>query len=104
MASIDIAESHDPAGKTLRPKLFERIKVLAHPKEFDRFTRYRLDGQGCTTTCITIEFCHDKSIYADGFIKLTGCPNRILIDHCVDDEERIVGLRTLLDFAKLRHQ
>ena len=81
----------------------EVLEPLTGGGEHDRLADDPGDGQGGTATGVAVELGEDDPVEADSLLEGHCGVDRVLTDHGVDDEQRLVRVSGRLDVGSLGH-
>ena len=86
----DVAHAEDPAGHAIGMEDVEVFELLAGGGEEDRLAGDLADAQRGTTAGVAVELGEDDTGDADSLTESVGRADRVLTDHCVEDEDGLV--------------
>ena len=100
----DVAHAQDAVRHAIRMEEIEVAEPLTGAGEGDGPADHALDRERGTAAGVAVEFGEDDAAQLEGVVEGLGGGHRVLADHGVDDQERVVGLRRGRDGADLLHQ
>src|SRR5262249_17241125 len=100
----DIAKPENSFRHSIRAELLELVEPLSKSHESDGHLRDFLDRKSRPSSCITVELRQGDSRKTEPFVKGCGGFDGVLTNHCVDDEQDVLGLNALPDLFELPHE
>ena len=99
-----VTHSENTVCHTLRVEGIQSLHLLTRADELYRFTGDGTYGKGCTTSCVTVQFCEYNSVKIKPFIENLGCGYGILSGHGIRNEEDFVRIYGFLESRDFIHQ
>ena len=99
----DVAHTENTLGHTVGVENVEGFHLLAGTDELDGLVDHRLDGEGSTSTGVTIHLGEDYTVEIEFVVERLGGVHSILTGHGIHHEEDFVGVDGLFDVADLFH-
>ena len=99
-----VAHVEDPRGHAVGVEQLEVGELLAGGREHDRHAGDRDHGQRGAAAGVAVELGEHDAVEADALVEGLRGGHRVLADHRVDHEQRLVGLHGVADLAQLRHE
>ena len=99
-----IAHAEDPAGHPVGVEDVEVVQLLAGGREQDRHAGDLADRQRRATAGVAVELGQHHAGEADTGPECLGGGHRVLADHRVEHEQRLVGGHRVADRGRLGHQ
>ena len=99
-----VAHAEDAVGHAVGVEEVEVGQPLARAGEGDRLADDPLDGEGGAAAGVAVELGEDDGVEREGLVEGLGGRHRVLADHGVDDQERVVRLGGRRDAPDLVHE